>query len=239
MKTWIITQARYGSTRFPGKVLKTIGEKTLLEIHLERLKRSRRAEGVLVATTREPEAESILEVASRCGVSGVRGSLEDVLNRYWQAAGTVRPDAVVRVTSDCPLVDAAVVDAMISRFEEGDLDYLANTQPPTFPDGVDVEIFSFAALERAWKEASHPKDREHVTRYFYTHPELFRTGNHVNRSDRSSVRLTVDYEEDFQVISSLIGKFGPAQAWEVYADALEQDQNLSELNRQRIRNEGF
>jgi spore coat polysaccharide biosynthesis protein SpsF len=239
MKTCIITQARCGSSRLPRKILKKIGEKTLLEIHLERLKKVSKAEAIIVATTFEYGSEEILEIAERSGVQAFQGSTEDVLDRYWQAAMKMEPDAVVRVTSDCPLVDPETIDSMIKIFETEDFDYLANTQPPTFPDGMDVEIFTLDALGKAWSGATNPKDREHVTHYFYTHPDLFRIGAHRCEQDRSSLRLTVDYEEDYLVIADLVSRFGAERSWEFYADELEKNPALARINNMRARNEGF
>jgi spore coat polysaccharide biosynthesis protein SpsF len=240
MKTVIVTQARYGSSRFPGKILKKIGNRSLLQIHLERLKRSKQASQVFVATTHEVEAKEILSIAVTSGCSSYQGSLHDVLDRFYQAVKDEQPDVVVRVTSDCPLNDPQLIDEMVEVFKKSDLDYLSNVHPPTFPDGIDIEIFTFAALEKAWSESENEKDREHVTHYFYTHPEFFKLGNFpCGEGDFSKVRLTVDYPEDFLVFEALVSKIGDSEVWRKYAEILKNDEMLVSLNQSRKRNEGF
>ncbi len=238
MKTLVITQARFGSSRLPGKVLKTVGDKTLLDIHLERLKKSRLADQVLVATTSEPEAVQIVEVAEKQGCLFFQGSTANVLDRFYQAARIHHPETIVRVTSDCPLNDASVVDEVIREFVSGRHDYFSNIQPPTFPDGLDVEVFRFSALESAWKEATEKFDQEHVTPFIRTRPERFKLGNLTFSPDLSAFRLTVDHEDDFQLLSVLIHKLGYERPWIEYIDFLKTHPEFLDLNRGHQRNEG-
>jgi spore coat polysaccharide biosynthesis protein SpsF len=238
MTVLIITQARYGSSRLPGKVLKKIEQETLLVIHLYRLKKSRLAQQVLVATN-EDEASQIVDVAKVHDCLFYRGDLNDVLDRYYQAALSVKPKTVVRVTSDCPLIDAEVIDQVITKFSESDVSYMSNVHPPTFPDGIDIEIFSFAALEQAWKEAKEQKEREHVTPYIWGHPEKFKQKNFLGQSDMSRYRLTVDKQEDYELVSHLIKSLGKDKTWLEYVNYLILNPEIAKMNHAFLRNEGF
>jgi spore coat polysaccharide biosynthesis protein SpsF len=150
MKIIAITQARCGSTRLPNKVLKKINGETLLSIHLSRILKSKKIDQLLVATTTEPADGAIEEVAKSMGLPYYRGSVSNVLDRYYQAAKPHHPDWVVRLTSDCPLIDAGLIDKIIDKAIELDVDYCSNTLDPTYPDGMDAEVFKYSALEKAW-----------------------------------------------------------------------------------------
>lgn len=239
MSTLIITQARYGSSRLSGKVLKKINEKTLLEIHLSRLKRSKLADKILVATTNEVEAAQIVEIAKNQGCLAYQGSLTDVLDRFYKGALTIRPSIVVRVTSDCPFIDGTVIDEMINQFNKSDCDYLSNVHPPTYPDGIDIEMFTFQALERAWNEAISIKEREHVTPYIWGHSKKFKLQNFTNKSDMSKYRLTVDTAEDFELIAHLVEEIGEDAPWQSYVDYLEKKPDIMSINHHFNRNEGY
>src|SRR6266404_2327957 len=165
MKTVVVVQARMGSTRFPNKVLRPVAGVPLIELLLSRLSRAKRVDQIVLATPEDVRNEPLVAHARKLGFAVYQGSEKDVLDRYYHAASVHKPDAVVRITGDCPLVDPALVDALIGDYENGGADYVSNTLAPTYPDGLDVEVFSFAALERAWKEADTAFDREHVTPY--------------------------------------------------------------------------
>ena len=165
MKVIAITQARYGSSRLPGKILREIKGQSILFTHLQRAGKSKKVDKFIVATTLEPEASEIAKVATSLNWGIYQGSQSDVLDRYYQAAKLENPDYVVRITSDCPLIDPAIMDDVIDACIKGNFDYCSNTLDPTFPDGMDVEVFTFAALEKAWNEAILQADREHVTPY--------------------------------------------------------------------------
>lgn len=207
-----IIQARMASTRLPGKVLADVQGRPLLRHMLDRVARAKSLDGVLVATTDQPADDPI---AAQCGAWGApvfRGSEHDVLDRYYQAARLAKADAVVRLTSDCPLIDPAVIDEVVSAFQNGGYDYVANTAPPegsTYPDGMDVEVFSFGALERAWREARKPSEREHVTFHFWKNPSLYRTRRVDLPRNLSKVRLTVDYPEDLEVVRAVLEALRP------------------------------
>ena len=162
MKIVAVTQARYGSTRLPAKVLKKVGDETLLDIHLQRILKATKITTLVVATTIEEGSDEIVRVAQRNGIGCYRGSINDVLERFYFAVKDMSPDYVVRVTSDCPLIDPHVIDHVITTCISAGCDYASNTLKPTYPDGIDTEVFRFSALERAYNEALLKSEREHV-----------------------------------------------------------------------------
>jgi glutamate-1-semialdehyde 2,1-aminomutase/spore coat polysaccharide biosynthesis protein SpsF len=174
MKLTAIVQARMGSTRLPGKTLLPIEGRPMLWHVVTRVRRSAHIGQIVLATTRKDEDDVLAEFADTYGLSLYRGEENDVLDRFYQAAVAHRIDHIVRVTPDCPLHDPQVIDAVVSEYLRGDCDYASNTLTYTYPEGLDVEVFSFGALERAWKEARKPSEREHVTPYMRNHPEAFR-----------------------------------------------------------------
>jgi len=206
-----IIQARMSSTRLPGKVLKPVRGRPLLAHMMERVSRAHNLHEIVVATTVSGADAEIVGLCEKSGFACFRGSEDDVLDRYYQAALQMKCDVVVRLTGDCPLIDPKVIDDVIGAYLSGHYDYVANTAPPvgTFPDGMDVEVFSFGALERAWREAMKPSEREHVTFYFWKNPQLFSTFRYDLPEDLSKYRLTVDYPQDFEVISSVLTELYP------------------------------
>lgn len=207
-----IIQARMSSSRLPGKVLREINGRPMIAYMLERVASAKRIDKVVLATSIDPSDDPIAEFCRGAKFACSLGSLDDVLDRYYQAARESKADVIVRLTGDCPLIDPAIIDEMIGIYEQGKYDYVANTVPPegvTFPDGMDVEIFSFKNLEKAWKEAKKPSDREHVTFYFWKHPEVFSCYRHNLAKNLSHYRLTVDYPEDLEVISKIFAHFHP------------------------------
>lgn len=244
MKIVAVTQARYGSSRLPGKVLKEVNGKTLLSIHLKRVSASKKINKLIVATTTEPEAKLIEEIAIENNCSVYKGSLNDVLDRYYQAVKDEKPDYVVRITSDCPLIDAIIIDNVIGHCIEHELDYCSNTLEPGFPDGMDVEVFRFGALERAWKEACLQSDREHVTPYIWRNStakggNIFESCNYQPKEDYSAIRLTVDTSNDLELINQLILDAGDSASWQDYVQYLNENQHLLTINNISQRNEGF
>jgi spore coat polysaccharide biosynthesis protein SpsF len=244
MKILAITQARYGSTRFPGKILKEIQGQSLLELHLNRIKKSRLISKLIVATTNEPDTLKIEDVCKKINVDAYKGSLDDVLERFYYAAKSENPDWLVRLTSDCPLIDPVIIDEVIKYAVDNDCDYASNTLNPTYPDGLDVEVFKFSALEKAFKEAVLKSDREHVTPFIWRNSsakgrDMFLSMSYENRIDFSSVRLTVDMQEDFLVIENLINVLGVNESWEKYVDYLQKHDEIQSINKDFIRNEGY
>ncbi|WP_218648128.1 cytidylyltransferase domain-containing protein [Winogradskyella forsetii] len=243
IKTVLITQARTGSTRLPGKVMKEVNGKTLLQIHLERLKKCTKVSKIIVATTVEEADKIIYDNAKKWGYEVSRGSESDVLDRFYQALKTENADWVVRVTSDCPLLDPSLVDNIITYAHANDLDYITNGLIETFPDGQDVEVFKFSALEIAWKNSKLKSEREHVTPYIRNNADgkgenIFTTINFPSEKDYAHIRMTVDEPRDFDLIEHLIQKLGTEKTWLEYTDYIIA-QNLTKLNAGIIRNEGF
>jgi spore coat polysaccharide biosynthesis protein SpsF (cytidylyltransferase family) len=244
MKVLAITQARYGSSRLPGKILKEIQGKSLLEIHLERILQSKRISQLKIATTTEEGAEKIIEVGNKLGVKSHQGSVEDVLQRFYETALPEKPDYVVRLTSDCPLIDPELIDIVIDACIENQVDCAANALIPTFPDGVDTEVFKFSALEKAYKEATLKSDREHVTPYIWRNSSLmggtlFSSFNVANPIDYSDLRITIDTEKDFILMTKLIEELGFSKTWLEYAKFLEENSDIKAINAEYERNEGY
>lgn len=198
-----IIQARMGSTRLPGKVLKPIVGEPMLARMLERVKRAKKVDAVVVATTDKTEDDAVAELAEKCGVRVFRGDEKDVLDRFYKAAQEAGADVVVRLTGDCPLHDPAVIDEVVQHFLMSGVDYTRT--PENYPEGLDTEVFSFAALERAAREAVLPSEREHVTPYIRNHPELFRIDDAWNSegNDYSEMHWSVDTERDFEFITKI------------------------------------
>lgn len=213
MNVAIIVQARMGSTRLPGKVMKKVIGKTLLEYLLERLRRVTKADEICVATTTKPQEQFILDICAKMSVKTFRGSEEDVLDRYFGAAQQLKADAIVRVTSDCPLTDPLEIDKLIGYYLEhlGQYDYLSNCLKRSYPRGMDAEIFSMEALINAHKNAKTGPEREHVTPYFYLNPQWFRLGNVAYEDDQKNHRWTVDTPKDFQLVSRIIETLYPVK----------------------------
>jgi spore coat polysaccharide biosynthesis protein SpsF len=203
----IISQARCGSTRLPGKVLKKICDKPLLWYLYKRIDNVKTPNTFIIATATNPNSKPIIEFAEKFNINVFVGSEEDVLDRHYQAAKKFSGDIIVRITSDCPLADPQIIDTGLKIFLNGNYDYVSNVHPPTYPDGFDVEIFSFNALEIAWKEAKEQFDREHVTAYIWRNSDKFILKNFENNEDLSNIRLTVDTKEDFILISKVIERF--------------------------------
>jgi spore coat polysaccharide biosynthesis protein SpsF len=205
MKVICIIQARVGSTRLPRKVLKKICGKTVLEHDIDRLKRVRNISEIMIATTTLEKDNAIVEESDRLNVKYYRGSEEDVLSRYYYAAKENKADIVVRVTSDCPLIDSEVTEKIIQSYLDNNekYDYVSNTIDRTYPRGLDTEVFSFKALEKAFNEATSERDREHVTPYIWDNPNLFRLDQYKNDVDYSDFRWTLDTIEDFELINKI------------------------------------
>jgi len=204
VKTVAILQARLGSTRLPGKVLKQLGGKSVLGQVIARVKTCTQLDDVVIATTDQPADVAVAEEARKCGATAFRGSENDVLSRYYFAAKENDADIIVRITADCPIYDGALLDRMLSEFERVKVaDYLSNVIKRTFPRGLDTEIFPFAALERAHREAQQAHQREHVTPYFYQHPELFQLQSYEEQPDLSGHRWTLDTPEDWEFMETV------------------------------------
>ena len=243
LKTILITQARTGSTRLPGKVLKQINGKSLLEIHLERLKKCSKISEIIVATTVNDEDAIIYDKALEWGFSSFTGSETDVLDRFYQSVKDKNPDWIVRVTSDCPLIDPELVDEIVTFVQENNCDYGSNGLIENYPDGQDVEVFKFSALKIAWKNALLKSEREHVTPYIrnnsdFNNGNLFKAMNFPSDSDFSKIRMTVDEQRDFDLMEILIHQLGTDKTWLTYTNFIIEN-DLSKVNGEIIRNEGL
>jgi spore coat polysaccharide biosynthesis protein SpsF len=201
-----VIQARSGSTRLPGKVMLDILGKPLLIRMVERVQASKLAGTLVIATTEESEDDLIANLCAQNNIHCYRGSSLDLLDRHYQAAKLFDAEAVVKIPSDCPLIDPAVIDKVLQYFIENDFDYVSNLHPATYPDGNDVEVMKFAAIEKAWKEAEKPFEREHTTPYLWENPEKFTLANipwETGLDYSMSHRWTIDYPEDFVFIKSI------------------------------------
>lgn len=244
MKILAITQARYGSTRLPAKILKEVNGVTLLEIHLRRVLQSKLISKLKIATTTEDGSKFIVQIANKVGIEVYQGSIDDVLDRFYKAASPDKPDYVVRVTSDCPLIDPEVIDKVIGTCIKGGYDYVSNVLDLSYPDGMDVEIFKFSVLEKAWNEAVLKSDHEHVTPYIWRNStlkggNLFTSKNVYSDIDYSKERVTVDTIEDFEVIDNLITNLGSNRSYIDYISYLNLHKEIKAINRHYSRNEGY
>ena len=207
MKFSVILQARMGSKRLPGKVMKIIDKKNPLIFYvISQLKQSTKIQNIIVATTVLKEDDEIEAYAKKLGVDVFRGDDNDVLDRYYNCAKKFRISNIIRITSDNPLIDPFIIDAAINKFSSENVDFLTNCFPRTFPYGTEVEIFSFKALEKIKKLVHCTDEKEHVTLYFYNHPKQFKITNLSNIIDLSTFRWTVDEKEDFNRVQKIIKK---------------------------------
>ncbi|PIS05298.1 MAG: spore coat protein [Candidatus Buchananbacteria bacterium CG10_big_fil_rev_8_21_14_0_10_42_9] len=238
-KVLCIIQARMGSTRLPGKVLKQVNGMPLLEYEISRLGRSTLVDRVVVATTTDPSDDKVEALCKKLEVDCFRGSNEDVLERYYQCALSYPEyQTIVRVTGDCPLIDPAVIDKVIQAFNQSQVDYAANIIKETFPDGMDVEVFTLDALTRAAKEAKLQSEREHVT-LFIRNNDFFKKYNLAATKNYSSYRLTVDNPEDFEVIEFLIKHTDVNATYNDFIRLLDENPEVKLKNTNIKRNEGL
>lgn len=212
MKTVIVVQAQVGSTRLPRKVLLRLGTQTVLGRVVDRVRHCKKVDEVVVATTNEDADDAIVDECRRCRVRVIRGSEHDLLARYHQAATVSRATAVIRITADCPLIDPVLIDQLVEHYQTRKVDgrpvdYFSNTQPRTYPHGLDMEMFSMRALQTAYRQATQKHEREHVTPYFYQHPERFVLANMAQTINQSSLRWKLDEATDFVFFQSVFRHF--------------------------------
>ena len=228
-----ILQARLSSSRLPGKVLKKIMGRPMLELQLERLGRCRKIDKLIVATSVAREDRAIADLCDQLRVEVFRGDLDDVLDRFYQAASNYQPEHLIRLTGDCPLTDPGLIDELIEFYFASDCDYASNSLEPTLPDGLDAEVFSFAALKCAWEEARLPSEREHATLYIHTHPALFKAANWKYSRNFSHLRWTVDEPEDYELICRIYEELYPANTsftWKDVLALLDRRPELAKIN---------
>jgi spore coat polysaccharide biosynthesis protein SpsF (cytidylyltransferase family) len=246
MTSVIIIQARMGSTRLPGKVLKNLSGTPVLWHVINRVKRSALSHHIIIATTINPEDDAIEAVCKEWDVPVFRGDPKDVLKRFCDAVifmefETSRIDYIVRITGDCPLIDPAIIDQAIGIAQSGEYDYVSNTDPPTFPDGLDVEVISRSALFSAWKNGTLPSEHEHVTPFIRKNKE-FRKYTIKNTENLSGLRWTLDNEEDYIFIRKIYEGLFPLSdvfSMQDILNYLKDHPNLKKINEKIPRNEGY
>lgn len=236
-----IIQARLSSSRLPGKVLKPILGRPMLELQLERIQRIEGLDNVIVATSDRDEDTAIADLCTKLGVSCFRGDLDDVLARFYHCAKENKLEHIIRLTGDCPILDPTIVSELIEYYQHGEFDYCNNFEACTYPDGLDCEIFSFAALEQAFRLAKKPSEREHVTPYIRNHPDLNK-GEIKGDEDISHLRWTVDNPEDFELITAVYENLyqnNPSFDTAAVLALIEKRPDLATINTHIVRNEGM
>ncbi len=232
MKTVAIVQARMGSSRFPGKPLLDIGGKTMLARVVGRVRQAALLDEIVVATSLEPSDESILLEGKNIGSAVFRGSEEDVLDRFYQAATTFQADVIVRITADCPLIDGALIDHILRSFHSKRPDYASNTLTRTYPRGLDAEVIGRDALDRVWRAATQPYERAHVTPYIYQNPFQFNLLSVTSENDNSAHRWTVDTQEDLKFVRAVYERFANKDLfnWLDVLEVLSREEPLIHMN---------
>lgn len=237
-----VIQARISSTRLPGKVLKKIEGKTVLEHVINRVQAARKIDNIVVATTVKKEDLEIMKLCANLGISVFCGSEDDVLDRYYQSARLFKAGHIVRITSDCPLIDPQVIDEVIGLYFQKKADYATNTIPETYPDGLDTEIFSFKTLQMAWNNAKLFSEREHVTPYIRKNPNIFKIVNLRSNVNFSSKRWTLDEPEDLEFIKIIYKNLYPKDSlfgMKKILIFLKKHPEVEKINRNIKRNEGY
>lgn len=238
-----IVQARMGSTRLPGKVLLDIQGKPLLEHVIDRVSASKLINRLVIATTSNEKDKAIIDFAQRRGITYYVGSEDDVLDRFYQTAKIYRVKTIVRITPDDPFKDPEVIDKVVGYYlnHKKSVDYASNTIKPTYPEGLDVEVFSAEALEKAWREAKKSSEREHVTPYIWNHPERFRLANIENNEDLSHLRWTLDTGADLRFAREIYARLYHGQVFlmkDILA-LLRAEPELAQINQGIARNTGY
>ncbi len=208
MKLVVVVQARLGSSRLPGKILKPVCGRSILVAQLERIRAISTPVEIVVATTTDDEDRAVVAETEGHGFRCFRGHPTDLLDRHYRAAEPLAPDAVVKIPSDCPLIDPGVIDRVLRFYTDHatEFDFVSNLHPATYPDGNDVEVMPWPVLQTAWREATKPHEREHTTPYLWDQPDRFRVGNvawETGLDMSMSHRFTIDYEEDYRFIEAV------------------------------------
>jgi len=240
-KITVMIQVRTGSTRLPGKALKKIEGKPIIWHMINRVKKIKSVQQIVIVTTRKREDERFLKIAQENGILGFQGSEEDVLDRHYRCAMKFNADPIIRITSDCPLIDPYLVERILQVFLKNNYDYVTNREPPTYPDGLDTEIFSFSALKKAAIYAKMRSEREHVNPYIVKNPKKFKIFNYRNRKDLSHMRWTVDEKNDLKFVRQIYSRMKPKMLFSTNAvlKILSKEPNLQKINQGINRNEGY
>jgi len=235
-----ILQARMSSSRLPGKIMKSIKNKPIIDYVITQLQFSKKIEQIVIATTNTKIDDTIIEYAEKKSIAFFRGSDKDVLDRYYKCAKKFNFSTIVRITSDNPLVDPEIIDKTITKFELGNFDYISTEHPPTLPQGYAVEVFSLETLENSWQNAKKNSEREHVSPYMYNNPQLFKLHNIDFETDLNHIRCTLDRKNDFLFLEKVISaqKKQPILLKDVL-DFLNENPKLIEINNYYTNNEGY
>lgn len=236
-----ILQARMSSSRLPNKVLKTILDKPMLQWQIERVQQCKNINQLIIATSDKSEDQAIIKLCQKLKVTSFAGNLGNVLDRFYQAAKNANADIVIRLTGDCPLADTEIIDNAIKQHIDEQNIYTSNVEKPTFPDGLDVEVFNFSALENAWLNAKKNSELEHVTPYI-RHRSDIKKGHYLAEQDNSHYRWTVDEPEDFEFVTKVYQALAPQSPFfnsqDIYQLLIQQPE-LTKINNNIIRNEGY
>lgn len=235
-----ILQARMSSSRLPGKVLKPILGKPMLALQIERILRSKKIDKLVLATSADESDQPLEDLAKSLGVSCYRGNLNNVLERFYKAAEIYNSEHIVRLTGDCPAIDPALIDSLITYYLKNNLDYAG--LEPSYPDGLDVEVMRWKALGDAYHEAQLPSEKEHVTLFINKRPDRYRLGSIKNKIDYSQLRWTVDEHKDFELITKIYESLyvrNPHFSWEDILEFVESNPVLKTYNTEHKRNEGL
>lgn len=237
-----IIQARMGSSRLPSKVLLRLEGVPVLEHVITRVSKSKKIDEIIVATTINKEDLSIVEMCASLGCRVFVGHANDVLDRYYQAARLLLPQNIIRITSDCPMIDPTIIDTVMAEHHKNSNDYTSNTILETFPDGLDVEVFSYKGLEIAWNEARLSSEREHVTPFIKKNPSRFKIQNVTNDIDLSGMRWTIDEPKDYKFLKEIFARVYQKDQIFHLQDVLRvlaANPQLSSINNDILRNEGY
>jgi len=240
-KVTAIVQARMTSTRLPGKVMMEVMGRPLLSFQIERLRFSKTIDNIIIATTVNREDAPIIKLCQKEGLNFYRGSEDDVLDRYYQTAKEYNVKHIMRLTADCPLTASDICDSIANAYFESGIDYICTGE--TFAEGIGCEIVGFMALTKVWLEAKLKSEREHVTLYIHNHPELFKTIVKENETDDSRYRVTVDEEEDFIVVKTILENLYKSEVTyfsiKEIKEFFRENPEIYQLNTDIIRNEGL
>jgi len=230
-----------GSTRLPGKTMMAIdGKNSLFDYVIKQITSSKISNNIAIATTVSQEDSVIVEFAQKIGLDCFQGDPTDVLDRYYQCSKKFSISPIVRISADDPLIDPNIINAVIEKFLLGSFDYVSNVHPRTFPQGNEVEIFSFNALEQAWKYAKKQSEREHVTPFMYNNPDLFALGNVEQSENLSSLRWTVDTQKDLDFVRLVISKIQKRPIFMTdIMNVLSKEPTLLEINKNHVLDEGY
>jgi spore coat polysaccharide biosynthesis protein SpsF (cytidylyltransferase family) len=236
-----LIQARTGSSRLPKKVLAEIEGKPLIWHVINRVKKIKSVQQIALITTKKKNDMILLELAEKNGIIGFSGKDLDVLDRHYKCAKKINADPIIRITSDCPLIDPYLAEEMLHFFLKNNYDYVSNVMPPTFPNGLDVEIFTFKTLEKATNEAKLISEREHVTSYILKNPDKFNLSNYENNKDLSHLRWTVDRDVDLEFVRAIYSKMKPSTVFSMtdILKILEKNPKFLEINKNIERYEGY